>query len=304
MRPSSPRPTIVAAPLAQARRVSLAAVIVSVSFWMVASAAQAARPVNDDLAGAASVQSAAVGTLDESTFESGEEAATGAPDFHISNWGTAWYAYTPTTTVAAQTRVVGRNGFLAKLNVFTGTSYADLSLVAGGDSCAGGGYPFQNGGCATFATTPGTTYLIQVINHNISFPTNHVFDLTVTENGTVTGTGSTNPRVLAPSQFSISSFAQGGTLTYTSFVGTIQCVKIVGNSATIVAVDGSTGKANQTMVQDNGTSGDKLANTMFDPVKLGAKARAKFLSCVDPDLDVLSARPELAGDAIQIVGTT
>jgi hypothetical protein len=128
------------------------------------------------------------------------------------------------------------------------------------------------------------------------------------EAATVTGTGSNNPNNGEPNQFSISSVNQTGNLNYTSttksFAGAIQCVNIVGNSATIVAIDYTTGKANQTMVQDNGAAGDKLVNTMFDPSKLSAKTRAKYLSCVTPDLARLSAANALTGDVIHVTGTT
>ena len=81
-------------------------------------------------------------------------------------------------------------------------------------------------------------------------------------------------------------------------------MNIVGNAATIVAVDSTDGRANRTMVQDNGTSGDKLINTMFDPAKLSAKSRAKYLECVAPDTAKLDAKAPLTGDAIQITGST
>ncbi len=126
---------------------------------------------------------------------------------------------------------------------------------------------------------------------------------------TVTGAGTTTPIGAGPAnQFSISGVSQGGTLTFTSaastFTGTIQCVNIVGSSATIVAVDAVTGKANRTMVQDNGATGDKLVNTLFDPAALSAKSRAKAMECIAPNLDRLAAAPALAGDAIQITGGT
>lgn len=124
----------------------------------------------------------------------------------------------------------------------------------------------------------------------------------------VTGNGSNNPKSGQVNQFSISSIDQTGNLNYDgankTFSGAIQCVNIVGNSATIVARDYSTGIANRTMVQDNGVSGDKLVNTMFDPSKLSAKAREKFLSCVTPDLDRLAAGNALLGDYIQVSGST
>ncbi len=124
----------------------------------------------------------------------------------------------------------------------------------------------------------------------------------------VTGSGSTKPAGSGPAnQFTILALEQSGTLTYTgasSFTGTIQCVNVIGNSATLVAVDSTTGKANRTMVQDNGASGDKIVNSLFDPAAMSPKARAKAMACVDPDLAKLAAAPALTGDAVQISGTT
>lgn len=125
----------------------------------------------------------------------------------------------------------------------------------------------------------------------------------------VNGSGSTVPAGTGPTnQFSIAALKQGGTLTYTSstaaFNGTIQCVRVVGNSATIVAVDSATGKASRTMVQDNGASGDKLINTLFTPAALSAKSRTAAMACIDPDLAKLSTAAALTGDAIQVTGTT
>lgn len=126
--------------------------------------------------------------------------------------------------------------------------------------------------------------------------------------GVVTGDGTTNSANGKANQFTISAPQQSGTVTYSSasksFDGTIQCVNIVGNAATIVAVDDATGQASKTQVQDNGASNDKLVNTLNDPSKLSAKARAKFLTCDAPDTAKLAAAPALAGDAIQISGTT
>ena len=112
-----------------------------------AAPASAAAPPNDNLANAASVQAAAAGTLDGSTFEPGEEAATGVQDFHTANWGTVWYAYTPANNVSASIRVAGKTGLQPRMNVFTGTNYSNLILVAGGNTCSNG--DFQNGGCET-----------------------------------------------------------------------------------------------------------------------------------------------------------
>ncbi len=104
--------------------------------------------------------------------------------------------------------------------------------------------------------------------------------------------------------FTIEAFATDGTLTYTgasrSFDGAVQCTKVVGTAATIVAIDGN--RANRTMVQDNGAGGDKLVNTMTDLSGLTQKQKDKFLACVDPDLAKLNAGPALTGDAIQVVG--
>jgi len=72
-----------------------------------AAAAQAAPPPNDNLANAAPAQGAVSGTLDQSTFEPSEETATGSPAFQVSNWGTAWYAYTPANNVSTAIRVAG-----------------------------------------------------------------------------------------------------------------------------------------------------------------------------------------------------
>lgn len=125
-------------------------------------------------------------------------------------------------------------------------------------------------------------------------------DAIVTGDGMTTGT--------PMNQFSISTFKQGGTVTYTgstkSFSGTVQCVTIVGNSATIVAVDDATGRANRTQVRDNGATGDKLVNTILDPSTLRPKARERFLTCSAPDSAKLDAAPALAGDAIQVRGST
>jgi hypothetical protein len=119
----------------------------------------------------------------------------------------------------------------------------------------------------------------------------------------VTGSGDTSPAAgFTPNAFTISS--SGGTLSYSgggqTFDGTITCLVGVGNAATIVAIDATTGKADRTMVQDNGATGDKLVNTLFDPSKLSAKSVAKAETCVDPDTAALSRANALPGDAIQI----
>jgi hypothetical protein len=119
----------------------------------------------------------------------------------------------------------------------------------------------------------------------------------------VAGSGATNPAPgFTANAFTVST--ADGTLAFSagpqSFNGTIRCWKVVGNAATIVAVDSTTGKADRTMVQDNGVSGDKLVNTLFDPSKLSAQSVAKFESCVAPDLTALGKGNALAGDAIQV----
>jgi hypothetical protein len=119
----------------------------------------------------------------------------------------------------------------------------------------------------------------------------------------VDGSGNTNPGAgLAPNAFTLSSV--NNTLTYSgggkTFNGTIKCLKVVGNAATIVAIDPTTKKADRTMVQDNGASGDKLINTLFDPSKLSAKSVAKAETCVDPDTAALARGNALSGDAIQV----
>jgi hypothetical protein len=119
----------------------------------------------------------------------------------------------------------------------------------------------------------------------------------------VTGSGNTNPATgFPPNAFSLSSITN--TLTYAGggrqFNGSITCLNIVDNAATIVAVDGATGFVDRTMVQDNGASGDKLLNTLADPSKVTAKSLAKLETCVSPDLTALAQRSALAGDAIQV----
>lgn len=98
--------------------------------------------------------------------------------------------------------------------------------------------------------------------------------------------------------------AAGGTVTYTgaarSYTGTVTCTKIVGNAATIVSTEDGGTRLNRTFVQDNGTSGDKLINTMLDTAKASAKTVATFSVCVDPPIAQLEAKASLAGDAIHI----
>src|SRR3954454_15082158 len=119
----------------------------------------------------------------------------------------------------------------------------------------------------------------------------------------VTGSGNTNPAAgFPPNAFTLSSITN--TLTYSgggrTFHGSIICLNIVGNAATIVAVDSATGFVDRTMVQDNGASGDKLMNTLADPSKVTAKSLAKLKTCVSPDVTALGRHAALAGDAIQV----
>jgi hypothetical protein len=122
--------------------------------------------------------------------------------------------------------------------------------------------------------------------------------------GPVEGSGNTNPAPNFPvNAFGVSS--SNGTLDYVGdngafFNGIIQCINQVGNAATIVAIDFHTGKADRTMVQDNGTTGDKLINTLFDPSKLSEKSVARFEQCIDPDTAALGRANALTGDDIQI----
>jgi hypothetical protein len=120
----------------------------------------------------------------------------------------------------------------------------------------------------------------------------------------VTGSGNTNPGSGPVNAFTISAANGSGTLTYTdgttSFNGTVVCMTVIGNAATIVAVDAARGVADRTMVQDNGASGDKLINVMFSTSKLSAKSLAKYESCIDPDTAALANARPLTGDAIQV----
>ena len=126
--------------------------------------------------------------------------------------------------------------------------------------------------------------------------------------GVVAGQGTNVPVTKLPNTFSIGSLKQGGSLVYKSmkttlkFDGVISCVRIVGNSATIVAYDNTRKLANRTMVRDNGSTGDKLINTMFDPAKMTAKAAAANQTCITPDTAKLNAANALVGDAVQITG--
>ena len=119
--------------------------------------------------------------------------------------------------------------------------------------------------------------------------------------------GSGNTAKAPVNAFTIDAFEDHGTLTYTgatkTFNGTVTCTKVVGNAATIVAVDADADRGNRTMVQDNGPSGDKAVNTMIEFSELSPKTRAKFLTCVDPDTAKLDASPPRSGDAIQIGGS-
>ncbi len=124
--------------------------------------------------------------------------------------------------------------------------------------------------------------------------------------GVVVGSGTAVGMDSKPNKFTISTLRQNGSLVFKgvtkTFNGTVRCVKIVSNAATIVAVDSATGQANRTMVKDNGTSGDKIVNTMFDPSKMTPATRAKNLECIAPDTGKLNAANPLAGDAIQVTG--
>lgn len=113
----------------------------------------------------------------------------------------------------------------------------------------------------------------------------------------VTGGGATNGA--HANSFGVRAFATRGRLSYIGstrrFDGTVRCTRVVDNAATIVAVDATAGRANRTMVQDNGGTGDKLVNTAFTLAALSPRVRERYLTCVTPDIARLSAAPALSG---------
>jgi hypothetical protein len=131
--------------------------------------------------------------------------------------------------------------------------------------------------------------------------------LTATGTGTATvwqvaAEGQTNPGSGPVNTFSIREVDGGGTVQYVNsatsrtFNGTIQCADAVGNRVMIVAEDTSTGLWDRTVVEDNGSSGDRLANTMFTPP---TNRKTSLTSCSDPTNVTLPDRT-LTGDAITV----
>lgn len=237
---------------------------------VVAPAAHAAAPANDHLANAAVIAGggSAVGTLMESTFEAEEEAATGAtPAPGLPNWGTVWYAYTPANNVTATIRADGRDSFQSKLNVFTGNSYSNLSLVSGGHSCPGGEFPFQNGGCETFAAAQGTTYLIQVVNQNTNF--SEVFDLSVAEEGVGSISGTVQNEAGAPvGDVCVKSYNNAGTFH-------AQTTSAANGTYTVAAPSGPANKVefsdcNKTTQVFTEWHNDKSSQATADPITVPA----------------------------------
>jgi hypothetical protein len=106
--------------------------------------------------------------------------------------------------------------------------------------------------------------------------------------------------------FAITALSGGsGQLAYTdgadrTFDGVIDCVDVVGNAATIVAHDPATGLEDRTQIQDNGASGDKLINLLWDPTKTTARANQRNEACTAPNTAKLAHHAALAGDAIHI----
>jgi hypothetical protein len=117
-----------------------------------APSAFAAPPANDNFANAQVVGPAlpvsVAGTTTEATFESGEPDHLDSGD--PTGMQSVWYSWTPTTNTSASVNVCDPDA--PGVAVYTGTTLATLTLVAGGE-----------GDCtATFAATSGQTYRIAV----------------------------------------------------------------------------------------------------------------------------------------------
>jgi hypothetical protein len=110
--------------------------------------------------------------------------------------------------------------------------------------------------------------------------------------------------------FTVTALADGtGTLTFTdgpkhTFAGLVDCIDVVGNAATIVAHDATTGFEDRTEVQDGGPTQDKLVNSLWDPTTHTAGFNRRYETCSAPDTARLGRRAALAGaDPITVVGT-
>jgi hypothetical protein len=121
----------------------------------------------------------------------------------------------------------------------------------------------------------------------------------------VAAEGQTNPgKGLPQNAFTIFEVDGGGTMTYDDntadkhFNGQIQCASAAGNRVMIVASDAATGNWDRTIVEDNGSSGDRLTNAMFNPTK--NPSTAKLETCSDPTGARMPNKTVGPGDAITV----
>lgn len=121
---------------------------------------QGQSPANDDLAGAVALTpgTAAPATTAFSTLEPQEPTSTTCGEVYSS----IWYRWTPVSTTGGDLEVAnGFNNMSTVIGVYSApaptTSVTDLTLVDCSSAAA-----FVLGADATFDTTPGTTYYLQV----------------------------------------------------------------------------------------------------------------------------------------------
>ncbi len=163
-----------------------------------------------------------------------------------------------------------------------------------------------NFACSPGAVTPGTNPqggegVISYIDPALTFASTLI---TAPPSALVTGSG-TNGNASKPNTFTINApDSSSGTITFAgssrSYNGTISCVNVVGNSATIVSQDDVSGYLNRAFVQDNGASNDKIVNTMVRLSDASAATIAKYSECGPPNEAKLAAAPAIASGDITI----
>ena len=120
-----------------------------------ASSALAAPPSNDNFANATSIAAAGetlMGTNVEATVETGEPLHDGKQGGH-----SVWWKWTASSVAAITVSTVGSD-FDTLLGIYTGTDVGALTLVTSNDDTGLAVGPSE----ASFAATPGTTYMIAV----------------------------------------------------------------------------------------------------------------------------------------------
>lgn len=221
------------------------------SLTLMAPAAQAAAPGNDDFANAQVVGPAlpatATGSTVDATVESGEPSEQGS-----GSGATVWYKWTAPAdaTVAVSTQgseTPDGDGLDTFVDVYTGSSLNALSLV-GSDDDSG----TDNSSVVTFDATSGTTYYVQVDGYHYSNGTaTGSIDLSITAldatlNGTVTVAGSATPVADACVEATSSSYAvntstgDDGTYSVNLPAGTYELhVSNCGSSGSLLDADAS-----------------------------------------------------------------